>query len=159
MEHKLRVLPPEVLMEQLLALLEEAQSVPLVISGSSMSPFLVHGRDTVYLSKIQSPVKRGDMILYRRDNGAYILHRVWKISDGRYCFVGDAQTGIEGGIRQEQLLARVTAVRRKGKLVQPGGFWWEFFEKAWLGLRPLRPVLVRCYTLLTGRSRGDTTND
>ena len=79
MEHKVRVLPPEVLMEQLLAVMEEAQTVPLIISGNSMSPFLVHGRDTVYLSKITSPLKKGDMILYRRDSGDYILHRICRV--------------------------------------------------------------------------------
>lgn len=38
MEYNVRVLAPEVLMEPLLSLLEEAEAVPLVISGSSMTP-------------------------------------------------------------------------------------------------------------------------
>ena len=63
MEHRVRVLPPEVLMEQLLGLLDGAEYVPLNISGSSMTPFLVHSRDTVYLSKVTRPLKKGDMIL------------------------------------------------------------------------------------------------
>ena len=44
MEHRVRVLPPEVLMEQLLGLLDSTEYVPLNISGSSMTPFLVHSR-------------------------------------------------------------------------------------------------------------------
>ena len=69
MEHKVKVMDPEQLIPQLLELLEETDPVPLVITGGSMTPFLVHGRDTIYLSKITTPPKRGDMILYRRDNG------------------------------------------------------------------------------------------
>ena len=61
--------------------------------------------------------------------------------------VGDAQTGIEKGIRREQMLAIVTAARRKGKLQKPGCFWWEFFGKVWIRLVWLRPVLVRFYGL------------
>ena len=145
MEPKLKVVAPEVLMEDLLKTMEETQTVPLVISGSSMTPFLVHGRDTVYLSKIQRPLKKGDMILYRRDSSAYILHRICDLDGETYTLVGDAQTQREPGIRREQVLALVTAVRRKGRLLQPGSFWWEFFEKIWLRLIPLRPVIVRIY--------------
>lgn len=159
MEHKLRVLPPEELMEQLLGLLDEAESVPLVISGNSMLPFLVHGRDTVYLSKVTAPLKRGDMILYRRDSGAYILHRICGMEGDTCCLVGDAQPVIERGIRREQVLAIVTAVRRKGKLLQKGSFWWDFFEKVWLRVIPFRPLLVRMYTLFRGGANGENGND
>ena len=95
MEHRVRVLPPEVLMERLLGLLDGAEYVPLNISGSSMTPFLVHSRDTVYLSKVTRPLKKGDMILYRRDNGAYILHRIYRVAPDGYWLVGDAQILIE----------------------------------------------------------------
>jgi len=145
MAHKTKVLPPEELMEPLLALMEETGTVPLVISGYSMAPFLVHGRDTVYLSKVSRPLKKGDMILYRRDSGDYILHRILKVEEGTYTLVGDAQTWLEPGVRHDQVLAMVTAVRRKDKLVKPGSFWWFFFEKVWIRLIPLRPRIMKLY--------------
>lgn len=149
MEHKVRVIPPEELMPQLPQLLEAADSVPLVISGNSMSPFLVHGRDTVYLSKVTEPLRRGDMILYRRKNGTYILHRIYRANNETYQLVGDGQWGIEPGICRDQVLAIVTAVRRKGKLLRSGSFWWDFFQHVWLGILPLRPAVLRLYSLLT----------
>lgn len=159
MEHKTRVLPPEVLMEQLLAVMEEAQTVPLVISGNSMSPFLIHGRDTVYLSKITAPLKRGDMILYRRDSGAYILHRICRTEGDTFCLVGDAQVQLEPGIRRDQVLAIVTAVRRKGRLLRQGSFWWEFFEKIWLRLIPLRRPVIGLYARIFRRRKGENVDD
>lgn len=160
MEHRVRVLPPEVLMEQLLGLLDSAEYVPLNISGSSMTPFLVHSRDTVYLSKVTRPLKKGDMILYRRDNGAYILHRIYRVTPDGYWLVGDAQILIEKGLRPDQVLALVTAVRRKGKLLQPGSFWWDFFEKVWIRVIPLRPGIVAAYSALTGAFRkAETAHD
>lgn len=129
-------------------LLEQAEAVPLVISGNSMSPFLVHGRDTVYLSKITQPLKKGDMIFYRRDSGQYILHRVIRAEGDRYDLVGDAQQLIERGVRRDQVIAIVTAVRRKGCLLRPGSFWWDFFEKVWLNMVPQRARLVAGYTRL-----------
>lgn len=149
MEHNLRVVSSEEWIPQLSQLLEQTPSVPLVISGNSMSPFLVHRRDTVYLSKVTAPLKRGDIILYRRRNGTYILHRICKAEDNVYQLVGDGQWGIESGICSDQVIAVVTAVRRKGKLLRSGSFWWEFFEHVWLGMIPLRPMILRLYSLLT----------
>ncbi len=149
MEYKLRVIEPEALMEQLPQLLQETESVPLVISGNSMAPFLAHGRDTVYLSKVTEPPQKGDMILYRRASGAYILHRIYRVRNGTYDLVGDGQLDIEPGIRPEQILAIVKTVRREGKLLRKGSFWWDFYEHTWLTLLPLRPGICRLYSAVT----------
>lgn len=156
MELHTRVLPPEILIPELLGLLEEADSVPLVISGGSMTPFLVHGRDTVYLSKVSKPLKRGDMILYRRTTGRYVLHRIYKVHRDGYSLVGDAQTQIEPGIRQEQVLAVVDAVHRNGKLLKSGNFCWLFFEKVWIRMVPFRRLIIGLYgTLKENRRRAE----
>ena len=149
MESKVKVLAPEELIPPLLSLLDETDCVPLVISGSSMTPFLVHGRDTVYLSKVRRSLLKGDMILYRRDNGSYILHRIYRVVGNCYTLVGDAQTELEQGIRQDQVLALVCAVRRKGKLLKPGSFWWDFFQHVWIRMVPLRPGIRALYAAVT----------
>lgn len=146
MEHRVRVVSPELIMEPLLGLLDEAEAVPLVISGSSMTPFLAHWRDTVYLSKVDRPLKKGDMVLYQRMNGAYVLHRIFKTDNDSYTMVGDAQTHLEHGIKSNQIHALVTAVRRKDKLLQKGSFWWDFFEKVWIRMVPMRPAVRKAYS-------------
>lgn len=143
MEHKVRCVPAEELMEDLLALLEQTEPVPLVISGSSMVPFLVHGRDTVFLVKVKRPLKRGDMILYRRRSGQYILHRIYRVEQNTLTLTGDGQGQLEPGIRREQVLALVSAVRRKDKLLKPGNFLWDFYEKVWIRMLRLRPRLLK----------------
>ena len=151
MAMKRNILPPEVLLEEYRRILAEEPGVaalPLIVSGSSMTPFLVHGRDTVYLSRLERPARRGDILLYRRDSGQYVLHRVWRVEgDGTFTIVGDAQTELERGIREDQIIAVVSAVVRKGKRMSPGDFWWEFFEKVWIRMVPLRPFLWRAYNL------------
>ncbi|MBQ8237440.1 MAG: S24/S26 family peptidase [Oscillospiraceae bacterium] len=143
-------LPPEVLLEEYRKILAEdprVQALPLVVSGSSMSPFLIHGRDTVWLSRLQRSVRRGDILLYQRANGAYVLHRVWKVCPDSYTMVGDAQQELEPGIRDHQIIAVVTAVERKGRKLTPGSFWWAFFEKIWIRVVPLRQPLHRLYSI------------
>lgn len=62
--------------------------------------------------------------------------------------------------RPDQVLALVTAVRRKEKLLQPGSFWWDFFEKVWIRVIPLRPGIVAAYSALTGAFRkAETAHD
>lgn len=54
----------------------------------------------------------------------------------------------------------VTAVRRKEKLLQPGSFWWNFFEKVWIRVIPLRPGIVAAYSALTGAfCKAETAHD
>jgi hypothetical protein len=59
--------------------------------------------------------------------------------------VGDAQRIPEPGIRPEQIPEIVTAVRRKGKLLRKNSFWRVFFEKVWIHLLPLRPLVRGMY--------------
>lgn len=130
-------------------LIEEGHQVSLLISGSSMSPFLIHHRDTVYFKKPDRELKVGDMVFYRRGNGKYIMHRIRRIRPEGFYMIGDAQWEIEGPLQREQIFGLITAVERKGKLIQPGDFWWEFFAKVWLRIIPLRRLIQRIYQVLS----------
>lgn len=150
MHRKVTALPTQMLLEEYRRLLREEPkigSLPLVVSGNSMSPFLIHGRDTVFLSRLTRPARQGDILLYLRDDGGYILHRVWKTGPEGLTMVGDNQLELEPGIRDDQIIAIVTAVQRKGKRMVPGSFWWEFFEKVWIRMVPLRPAARRLYSV------------
>ena len=150
MEAKTRILPPELLLEEYRKLLQEedVKELPLTITGNSMSPFLIHGRDTVYLSRLTRPARRGDVLLYRRDNGSYVLHRVYAVTQEGCTMVGDAQTELEPGIRPNQIIAIVTRVTRKGKELKPGTFWWNFFGTIWLRFLPFRRPIHKLYTII-----------
>ena len=128
-------------------LVEEGREVSTIISGSSMSPFLCHERDRAFFQAPDRPLRVGDMVFYQRRSGQYVLHRICKVKDGSYFIVGDAQTEIEGPVSREQIFALVTRVQRKGKILGPGDFRWEFFARVWVRFIPLRPLLVKVYGL------------
>ena len=87
----------------------------LTITGTSMYPFILGGRDQVTLSKLTRPLKKNDLPLYRRRDGAFVLHRVVRVEqDGTYTMCGDHQNQLERGIRPEQMIALATAFVRKG---------------------------------------------
>lgn len=153
MDPKVRSMDAQILMEDLLQILEDTEAVPLLISGNSMAPFLVHSRDTVYLTKLTGPVKRGHMVLYRRTGGQYVLHRVFRAGADTLDMIGDGQVGVEPGIRYSQLLAAVSAVRRKGRLLKPGHPLWFFYEKIWIRVIRGRPRLLGLYRRLHPASK------
>ena len=126
-------------------LAEDGHEVSMTIVGSSMSPFMIQGRDKIFFSKPDGALKRGDMVFYQRANGQFVMHRIIRVKDGGFYMVGDAQTEIEGPILREQIFAKITTVERKGKTLTEKDFWWRFFEGPWLCLLPLRNVISRLY--------------
>jgi len=134
-------------------LTEEGKEVSLLIAGSSMTPFLAHQRDYICFKKPDRELRKGDMVFYQRVSGQYIMHRIWKVNPEGYYIVGDAQTEIEGPIKREQIFAVITKAKRKGKWIQKGDFWWDFFEKVWINIVPLRPFIRKIYGVLCGLRR------
>ena len=127
-------------------LVEQGHIASLTVTGNSMSPFLVHGRDQICFRRPEGPLKRGDMAFFQRKNGAYVMHRICRVDpEGNYYLVGDGQRDIEGPIAPGQVLGVVTQVCRKGTWLGPKSFWWRFFAGPWLWLHPLRPQLRRTY--------------
>ena len=51
---------------------EGREQVAVTVAGSSMVPFLHHG-DKVYLDPLPEVLKAGDVVLYRRAGGQYVL--------------------------------------------------------------------------------------
>ncbi len=72
--------------------------------GNSMNPLLISGRDKVYIEKPSNRLKKGDIALYNRSDGSYILHRVYKVLPNSYVFWGDNHFLLEYGITDQNLL-------------------------------------------------------
>jgi len=149
----------DTLLGMLKGLVEEGRDVSLIISGSSMAPFLVHHRDEIFFGQPGRPLRRGDMVFYQRPNGQYVMHRICRVKPDGYYIVGDAQTEIEGPVARGQIFALVKKVKRKGKWLGPDDFWWKFFERAWIRMIPLRPFVVKAYALFSGTRPTDKTGN
>jgi signal peptidase I len=82
--------------------------------GISMMP-LIHSGDIVTLDRVKTPIKKGDIILYKRPiSNAYVLHRVRKVcKDNTICCVGDHQYRVEKMISQSDVIAILISFKRK----------------------------------------------
>lgn len=128
-------------MEEIAALMQESfaigQDVHFSPKGVSMLPMLRQGKDTVTLSPIRRPLKKYDIPLYRRDNGAYVLHRIVSV-DKTYTCIGDNQYIFEPGVRQDQMIAVVTAFKRGSRLFRVSNPFYQMYVRFWHSTRPVR---------------------
>lgn len=140
-------IPMESLAEILALQMESGGIARLVVTGDSMYPTLRHHRDVVFLSSITQPLKKGDLILYQRDGGAYVLHRiVSKPKNGTFICCGDNQWRKEP-VSEAQAIAIVTRFLRKGKQHNSETTSLRFWINFWILIFPLRrPILAlrRC---------------
>ena len=124
------------------------KEVSMIITGNSMSPFLEHGKDTIYFKKPERKLRRGDMVFFQRDDGKYVMHRILKITKDGFFFIGDNQTEPEGPLSEAHIFALISKVKRKGRLIDSKNFWWFFFAHIWLHMIPLRPAFISMYKIL-----------
>ena len=96
-------------------LVEQGREVRMVISGSSMAPFLIHGRDSIFFRAPERELWKGDIVFYERPGGQFVVHRICRVHADGYDIIGDAQTEIEHHVQRKQIFARVTKVEAKRK--------------------------------------------
>ena len=100
-------------MNEMVGLIEEVISSDgefrLYPKGTSMLPLIRQGKDSVILVK-PSLLSKGDIILYKRENGQFVLHRIIKIKGDDLIICGDNQSDLETGIKTSDVIAKVKAV-------------------------------------------------
>lgn len=92
-------------------LLKDGSAIRLKPQGYSMYPLFHPGRDEAVIEAYPIHLlRRGDIILYRREQGILVLHRICRITSDGFYLVGDNQTEIEGPLRPDQIRGKMTGV-------------------------------------------------
>lgn len=112
--------------------------------GTSMQPLIRAGRDSVVLVKSSVPCRINDLILFRRDDGDYVLHRVMRLRQDALVLCGDNQTVLEHGIRDDQVIGKVKVIHRGGKVLDDTSWSYKVYLKIWQNLT-LRRILLGIY--------------
>lgn len=141
MEMQKQKIPMESLSELIRFQLENGGRANLMVTGNSMYPMLRSGVDMVELVPVTERQKKGDIILYRRDNGRYILHRIVKLTQEGYICCGDNQVEKEP-VRHDQLLAVVDGFVRKGKPHSLNNMGYRLYKILWVEMFPMRRYVL-----------------
>ncbi len=119
----------QVIVEYMYAAFALGKPFSFTPSGDSMLPTLQNGTDTVTVVPADA-CKIGDIILYRRPSGMYVLHRIVGKAKRGFMLCGDNENTIEYPIPQKDMLAKViSATDANGNAVDlhaksnPGRLW------------------------------------
>lgn len=124
--------------------LHNAGEVTFTITGNSMLPLLRHRKDKVCIVKPQeNGLKKYDILLFVRNNGKYILHRIVAVTPEGYALAGDNQCVIEYPVHYAQVIGVVKGFWRGGKYFSCDSFWYRLYCKLWVFGYPVRWVYLR----------------
>lgn len=121
--------------------------------GTSMRPLLRQGIDSVVLEKMKRAPKKNDILFYQRQDGSYILHRVWEVTDTGLTIVGDNQRMLEYGVTEEQIIGCVTRIYRGEREINCDGLWYRIYLWLWQFMvirRLVLPVTNRLFNIKKG---------
>lgn len=110
--------------------------------GDSMEPLLRQGETQVVLVPVNGPLKRGDLPLYQRPSGKYVLHRVVDVRDGAYYTRGDNRFG-EERVEPDWVLGVTSAVIRGGETVPVSDEAYQRYVRRRLASYPVRHFFDR----------------
>lgn len=130
-------IPMEELMPLLQLQMDTTGSAVLTVTGWSMLPMLHNRKDTVTICPVTGQCEKTDVILYRRDNGRFVLHRILRRTKDGYILCGDNQFFTER-VRQDQLLAVVTGFTRKGSTYSVTSPGYRRYARLWVFFHPVR---------------------
>ena len=136
-----RVLPNDILLGEVAAVLREGREAIITPLGNSMLPFIRGGQDRVVLRK-EPDLAVGDIVLVHTV-GRYILHRILAVEGDTVTLMGDSNLrGTEHCSRAEVLGTVSEMLLPDGRSRKPGK------ARLWRSLRPIRRYILAIYKRL-----------
>ena len=119
------------------------------IAGTSMMPLLKEGRDRVELEPCsQERLKKGDVVLYKKNDGTLVLHRIIKTENGEFFTVlGDHQFNNDEWVNKNQIIAVACGFFIKGRYVNEKTRWYRLYKKIWLCNLNVRRIILAVLSL------------
>ena len=110
-------------------LLRQGHGIRFRARGSSMLPFIRDGDILVIRPLGPSGIFAGDVVFFERPGGGLVAHTVLRTAPGN----GETMVEVQGdnvGGRAERVasgavLGRVTGIRRNGRDISLGRWWWR----------------------------------
>ena len=113
------------------------------VQGKSMLPMLHETVDHVKIVPLSTLPKKNDIVLYRRVNGQYVLHRVVSVKNNMYVMRGDHQYKNEYPIAPYMCIGILqgywkNAGTKKEKYISVSSFYHRTYSFLWRVSYPIR---------------------
>ena len=131
------------IIDEAVALMNEGYSVTLPVSGRSMLPFIIGGKESVILAP-PAGLKRGIVALAWVENRRYVLHRIERIEGESVTLMGDGNlVGREHCSIGDVKAIATHVVDRNQKRHYLYTRWRKTASEIWWALLPLRRYILK----------------
>lgn len=121
------------LMPVFLEQLEQNGKVAFTPAGTSMKPMLDHRCDEVYLEKVdRDTVRKWDVVLYKTEQGAYVMHRVINLQPKGFITRGDNLYCKDAFQTYDRMIGKVCQFVHKGKKHSTTDFSYRCYVAFWV---------------------------
>ncbi len=122
--------------------LSERGSIAYITKGVSMRPLFRTHRDMIVIKPPERQLKKYDIVLYRGEDGEYILHRIIKVKEECFVIRGD-NTYKKEFVPKDRVIGVLVSFNRKGKRGSPDTLSFKIYSRLWHFIYPLRYLYVK----------------
>lgn len=136
-----KLLSTQELMPLIGDILKTSERVRFTVKGNSMYPILRSDRDEVEVVACEN-VRKYDVVLYKRKDGSYILHRVLKVKGDILSIAGDFEQELETPVYKDQVIAKVDNIIRGKKIISCKSSIYKTYCVLWaIAIKNRRKIL------------------
>lgn len=107
-----------------------------------MEPLLFHQNTRVVIRRAEDSLKKGDLPVYRRATGQFVMHRIVRVKENGYDTRGDNRYDVEH-VPQDWILGVVTEIYRNNRHIFVTDWSYRLYVKIWNWIYPIRHVVHR----------------
>lgn len=111
--------------------------------GTSMYPLIKSDCSDVCIVKIDGEIQKYDVILYKRETGEHVLHRVLGKNDGGYICCGDNQWILEYNVTRDMVLGKLDSWYKRDKKYTVRDKRYLRYVKFWCKSLKLRKLMLK----------------
>ncbi len=124
--------------------LQSGKPLTIFTVGRSMEPLLYERETLVVICRVDRKLKRGELPLYKRQDGKYVMHRIIRTCKNTYITRGDNQF-VNETIPMESVIGVVREVHRRGKVIRTDSFGYKLYVLFWRLSYPVRFLCRKLY--------------
>lgn len=120
-------------------------AVNIPLNGNSMMPLVRRQRDRVTVVPVYRAPRRGDIVLFQRADGVFVVHRLLSIGEDTVRTLGDNCRAPDPPIPASSVLGIVTYVQRGKRMLHVDTALGRFAGRIWSVMLPVRNWTRACW--------------
>lgn len=139
-----KVVPNDELIQEICKIIHDGTDVVFRTKGMSMLPFIIGGKDSVLLHKVDV-IAIGDIVLAKVGGNRFVLHRVESVIGDTIILMGDGNIKGRERCKESDILAVAVKIIKGQREIDCRSSKHLFRARIWRRLLPVRRYLLAFY--------------